>query len=392
MSIDAYQGIAAGVSSITPLRGAAGIYIPNHNFRDWNQALYLNPSYDGPDGNTWRNFGFRDWYTRLAGDGYNHSYGELGKMAATGQYDPFSLTLSATTATAGEDIEGTNQVLHSTLMTDHLPFDRLFASHYLKPLTAAFTLYFNTLGFDAKWGTEIKCYVAHYNTAHEFCSEANGDWNSGTEPYATNPIELEFTLDGDSISSGTWYNVLAHSTFEDALCAASKYVQLYLGVQGDDSNEVRINLSQASLMMNPANTDAVTDADPDYFVDLANVYLESPPGMSYGQLATRDLRMADGRLERINPLKGGPVEQAQLSWYSEDGDTKQKLLALWNMSHQGLGVGVPNPVPLCLDVGMGQLPWLAYYHLVGDLNAPFNPFWTTGSQGYDMGCKIVGVG
>lgn len=393
-TIRPYQAVPASVAAVTALRGAAGIYIPNHNFRDWNRSLYYDLAVDGEDGNDWDQGGFRGWYVPDGGQVYNNAYGTTGKVSATGYYDATSLYLSALAATSGEDIENTNTVLASTIFTGHLPFYRFFQSHHLKPITLAMVVDFSGLsGWSPAWGDtgQVTAYLACYNEDHEFCSEVNGDWDSGVETYAANPIELVFDEDGEALTDG-WQHRLAHSKADTAMCAATRYVQLYLGIRGDGVHTLGMSLARVSLMLNPSNADAVTDADPDYFLDLSSVYLSAPPAMNYGQLALQDVRMADGRLLRVNAQKGGPVERADLAWYSEAGATKQKLLTLWTLSTQGLGAYVPEPVPLCLDAGMGQLPWFGYYHAVGDFAAGFNPYWTPGNQGYDVGFSIIGVG
>lgn len=391
MSLVTLQGVAASVASISPLKYAAGIYIPNYHFRDWNTSLYYDTSFAGEDGNTWRQLGFRDWFTPQGGNGYGNAYGTAGMKVPKGYYDGAALwmTTSVTTGTA-EDIENANQVLHTSVFSRQLPFYYYYNSHYYKPITLALTINPTSSGWTPTWGVDCRAYLACYNSAHEFCSEANGDWDSGVEPLATNPIEFEFDENGNTIADG-WQQRLAHTGSSEAMCIATRYVQVYLGIKGNGSNSLGLELDMASLMINPTNADTVATVSPDYFVDLDDIYLESPPGMDYDALGVSECRMADGRLNRVAAAKGGFAAKAHLGWWSEDGETKQKLMMAWLLSTGGLGIHVPEAVPICVDAGVGQLPRLGYYHVMGSLGAPFTPDWSVGNQGYDMGFSIVEV-
>lgn len=370
------------VEATTGLRWAAGLFIPNWNFRDWNTNLYGSSSsvksLTGEDGNPWDQTGFRDWFCRDGGNGYNHAFGTAGIQKATGYYDESAIYIEATLGTATIDIENSNQVMETEIFTGHIPFNPPFTSHYSKALSMAIVLDASDHP-SSTWdiGTHLRAFVAQYDSSHTYLAYD----------------ELVWEDDGDEIPT-TWGRLLAHT--ETAMHASTAYVQLYIGIKGDAVNELSMNIDMVSLMINPTNADLATGT-PDYFVDLDTVFLSTPPSDFHDEPGITDQRMEDGHLVRVNTMKGGPFRQLGLAWYKEDPATAQKLILAHRMSTKGLGITVPEPVPICADIGMGQMfPFFGYYHATGGLAVPMNTFWTSGAVasgagGYDINLNLVEV-
>lgn len=373
MPINVLAGLAESLSAVDAARFAAGLHIPNWDFRDWNSALFDRASVSGADGQTWSQDGFRSWYFKGSNGSYSLARSSAGVAVPTTRFSSNALFMSAYLATATVDVEN-HQLLANCIFTEQVPFSRFFPSHYGKPITVAFTLKANQGPLPTTWdfGTNLVAYLAQFDANHNYLDAE----------------ELVFEDDGSEIPQA-WSQALA--TTAAALDSTTAYVQVHIGIRGDGADQIDLTLDSVSMMLNPTVADAAGVGSPDLFIDLATVYLDQLPAVSLEATAVADRRMLDGRLARFNLMKGGPFPRLSLSWWKEDGDTLQKLQLAWLLSMQGLGATVPGPVPLCVDAGLGRLSPFGYYHAVGPFGGSWNQFWTAGTGGYDVGMNLVGL-
>jgi len=76
MSTRAFLGIEAQPAAVDCMRAAAGLYVPNHAFRDGNANLYSGTKTGNGDGLSWNRTKYRGWYYHGADAG--DAYGNYG--------------------------------------------------------------------------------------------------------------------------------------------------------------------------------------------------------------------------------------------------------------------------------------------------------------------------
>jgi len=376
MPIGSHFGILVPPSSITSLRAAAGIYVPNHAFRDANPSLYAGTKI-GPDGLVWNLSKYRGWYWV----GYNPSdnYGSAGAKNPYGFMDAVSCYIAATATTTGQSISTDHRVLASTIYTDQLPYSRFFAAHYDKALSLALAAVIPT---DCVIGTNLKAYFSCYNAAGAFITASTHD--GLTEG---NPIELVFTNAGTS-GNATWQRLLAHSAV--VMPDDTAYVQIHIGINSPDGANTGFIFGDCSLMVNPTDG-TIAQAGPVYFVDLNPQTIRAGAGMQWEAANVVDRRMLDGRLARSALTKDALRFRFQANFTKVGPLVYQQLLTLWNLSTQGLGLHVPEPVPICADFGLGQAPFFGYFHLEPAFAGTFHIHWTLAGGGYDISLGFTEV-
>ncbi|MBM4117827.1 hypothetical protein FJ251_08800 [bacterium] len=373
-----FWGLLVPPAAITTLRAAAGIHIPNHAFRDANPALYAGTKV-GRDGLVWNLSKYRGWYYV----GYNPSdnYGNYpGAKVPAGWLGGSSCYIATAAMTTGQSISTDHKVLASTIFTEQLPFSRFFAAHYDKALSLALPAVVPT---DCTIGTNLKAWFSCYNAAGAFIPPTTH--NGLTEG---NPIELVFTNAG-TLGTGSWQRLLAHSAV--VMPDDTAYVQLHLGVNSPDGVNTGFIFGDAALMLNPTDG-TIAQAGPVYFVDITPQTIRAVPAMQWEAANVVDRRMLDGRLARSVLTKDALKHRFQAHFTKIGPDPYRQLLALWSLSTQGLGLHVPEPVPICVDFGLGQAPFFGYYHVAEAVYpGTFHPHWTLAGGGYDLTLGFVEV-
>lgn len=326
-------------SAVDMMRAAAGIYVPNRAFRDYNATAYTGDR-TGEDGLTWHLTDFRDWYWYGAEPGVPYG-SQAGARVPFGAYDAIGATLSTVAMTSGQDIQNNHRVLASTIFGPMLPFNMVFKAHYSKPITLALVAQIPTT---LTIGTHVKAYLGLYSSAYAYL---------GVE-------ELVF----DTLTAGsgaeTMMRLLAHT--KTAINSTAAYVQLHIGIMSPDSSSVIVNLYEASLMLNPDNDDLATDASPVLFLDMEDVKLRAGAGVGFAATGISNAEMLDGRRLRSRVLPDNLKYQFTADFMgSVVGERMRRLLTVWNLGTRGLGAYVPEPVPVCIDFGLGAGPFFAYY-------------------------------
>lgn len=362
-TIGGFQAPLNQPSAVSGVRFAAGIYIPNRFFRDVNSALYLR-AFSGEDGLTWSGSKFRDWH--YYGSVPNDAYGSYtGARRPWGFSDFSTLYLSTTTDNhTAPDFATNHRVLAATVHSGMLKFSPPFRAHYSKPITVAFVGRKFTNGV---LGTDIKAYLAAYSS----------DYNL----VATEEIDLS----GATMTASAFERVYGSTTA--ALPSSTAYVMLHVGVSSPSgtSDAVGIELHEVSLMLNPFNTSIATDPTPELFVDLDTVRIYQPPQSSWEAPGVNDIVMLDGDVRRFQTLKCGAKLRVGTSWYREDPEIFQALFAAWHLGSIGLGIHVPEPVPVCIDFGVGNFPFFGYYWPEGStFEARPNENWSFVGNEFDV--------
>jgi hypothetical protein len=138
-------------------------------------------------------------------------------------------------------------------------------------------------------------------------------------------------------------------------------VHIGLSAPVGTTDAVALEMSEVSLMLNPMNSDLATDGSPELFVDLDTVRIHQPPSSSWGSVGVRDVAMLDGDTRRFQTSKAGTKLRIGTTWYREDPEIFQALFAAWSLGSVGLGINIPEPVPVCIDFGVGNFPFFGYY-------------------------------
>lgn len=376
MSWGPFQGIKQQPAAIDSLRAAAGIWIPNHGFRHANANIYTG-SKTGDDGLTWYQSKYRGWFY-VGYDPSDNRGNYLGAANPYGYLDGVSVYLSTSGTTTGQSISTDHQVLDITIFTDYLPFGRFYTGHYDKPLTLALVARFPT---DVVIGTDVKAYVAAYDSDGAFITA--GTHSGFTE---ANPSELVFA-DAGEYGTNAWAQYLA--TTEEVLPDNTAFVILHLGFKSPDAASTAFILGDVSLMVNPTNNDTAETVDPELFVDLDPVTLRVGSAMAWEALGTSERIMLDGHRRRSSAIRDNLKARFNAVFTKTSDTAYQQLLALWALGVKGLGLYVPEPVPLCIDFGLGQLPFFGYYNIVrASFDGTFHPHWTLAGQGYDIALQL----
>lgn len=369
-----FSGILQQPAAVDGLRAAAGIYVPNHAWRDANAALYTG-TVEGQDGLTWNLSKFARWY--YYGNAINDSYGSYTTAkAARGAFDALSAYMATTATTTGESISTNHRVLAQTIYSDPVDFASRYQAHSAKPITLALTVRVPT---DVTIGTDLKAYLACYSSAGTHLSS----------------VELVFDDAGTTGDSPSWSRLLA--TTAAALHATTDTVQLHIGLKSPDGANTGIDLADCALMLNPATTDRAVDGSPELFIDLGSAIIGRTPAMSWQNIGGGEGRMLDGHLVRTATASDSLKFAIKAAWSGKSGvaidDTVyQQLVTVWNLSRRGLGLYVPEPVEVCIDFGLGQAPFFSYYHVAEiAFNGTFHPFWELNRQLYQVAMTFVEV-
>lgn len=377
MSSGPFSGLLDKPSAITKLRAAAGIYVQNHNFRDVNVGLYQG-NFTARDGATWLQSKFGGWF--YVGSAPGDPYGNYaGARRPHGGYGAEAY-YNATTSTATTQTISTNHTLLAiSLHTDFLPLASVYNAHYDKAISLALLA---QIPSDCTIGTNIKAYIACYDSSFSFITP--GSHNGLTE---ANPAEMTFELDGEA-GTGLWQRLLAHTSA--VLPDNTVYVMLHIGMNSPDGANTGFVIGSARLMLNPMNADIAEAASPEYFIDMDPVKLHYSSAMGMVPGATQDMRMLDGRLVRHRMGPSKHLNRFSAFFHKTDVEALQKLMTMLELSVAGLGIYVPEPVPLCIDTGLGTQPWFSYYHVENAAAAMnFNPAWTLAGEGFDVGMTFL---
>lgn len=373
MSYPTISGFQAPVSlptTVSGLRYAAGIPLPNRFFRDVNASLYQK-SVDGEDGLAWNGSKFRDWY--YYGSTPNDAYGlHAGAKRPYGYSDFVSLYFSTTTDNHTVPNFATNhRVLAASVHSGMLPFFSLYKAHYEKAITLAFV---GKRFANGAVCTDIKAYLATYSSDYNLLDT------------------VEFDLSGASMPASTIARVTASTTA--VLSSGAAYFMLHFGISAPSgtSDAVALELHEVSLMLNPLNTDIATDGSPEYFVDLDTVRIYQPPQSSWTSPGVKDVLMLDGETRRFQTSKSGTKLRIGTSWYREDPEIFAALFAAWSLGSVGLGPHVPEPVPVCIDFGVGNFPFFGYFWPEGSsFDGRPSEHWTLSGNPFDVNVGWIEV-
>lgn len=361
----AFDGILKQVASISSLRAAAGIYVPNHAFRHRNTAAYTGTTDTQGDGLTWSRTFWRDWYYYTAGGAPGDPYGDYGGAKNPyGFLDGASIYLATASTSATQTISTDHKVLGKTIFTDYLEFSRYFTAHYDKAFTLALVA---RIPVAATIGTNLKAFLACYDSDGAFITA--GTHGGFTE---ANPVELVFEDAGDS-GTNDWQRLLGHTASVIPDNTAS--VILHLGVNSPDGSNTGYSFADCSLMLNVADGSTAEDAyDP--FIDLSPVKMQIGSAMGWESLGATSRVMLDGRRYRTRTFRDDLKSRFSALFAKTSETAYQQLITAWSLSVRGLGHHVPDPVPVCIDFGLGQLPFFGYY-MVSDtsFNGTFHPDW-----------------
>ena len=379
MSTRAFLGIEAQPAAVDCMRAAAGLYVPNHAFRDGNANLYSGTKTGNGDGLSWNRTKYRGWYYHGAdaGDAYGN-YG--GAKSPYGFLDASSLYIATdqTTATA-PDFATNHRVLAATIHTDYIPFNRYFAAHYDKAITLALAA---VVPADVTIGTNLKAFLACYDSDGALITAGT----HGTPPLTeANPVELVFD-DAGTTGTGDWQRLLASTA--EVMPAGTAYVILHIGHNSPDSANTGLVYGDLSLMLNPANV-SIAESSPVLFQDLDPVELRVGSAMAWEALGASSRVMLSGQRVRSVGIKDGLKARFHAVFTKISDEAYQELLTIWHLSTLGLGQHVPEPVPVCIDFGLGQLPFFGYYNVTrASFSGSFHPHWTLAGQGYDVALEL----
>jgi hypothetical protein len=360
-----FDAITSHPSSIDMLRAAAGIYIPNRAFRDRNPSLHTG-TYTGPDGIAWNRSDFRGWYytgTYEPGDAYGS---QQGAKRPHGAYDAATIyTRTASTSTATDPTN--HSILGATIFTDYLAFYEHYRGHYSKPITMAMMA---RISSDCTIGTNIKAFLNCY----------------GSDGLFDGAVEIEFDDAGDP-GTGAWQRLTARSKAE--MPSSTHWVQLHIGISSPDGVLTGYEFAEVSLMLNPETVDIATDSSPAEWIDLDGATMRVGAAMQFGAIQVQDKLMLDGRRTRSTMVADNLRYQFACNFSQVDDEKFRKLLVIWNLGTRGLGFHVPQPVPLCIDFGLGTGPFFGYYYPSGaTFTGSHSRNWTLTDQKFDVSVRF----
>lgn len=347
-------------ASIGSLNWAAGLYIPNCNFSDYNESRF-GESVTGDDGVSGYQSGFAGWHYKKESDAsvgpYTPGNGS-GLRKAEGFIGPGALDITV----VGSSTSGTwqNHDEHEACVySGMIPMGGIFRKLY-----------------GASWGFSFayKCGSSYGGYLSAFMEIVISQYDENFGYLASDNVGLSTT------ASANWteYQGMVGAPMH----ADTEYVMVQIAVHNGGSGTKQIILDRFSLFVDPL-------AAVPYRV-MSNVYYRGVPRMSFSSPGVVDAMMMDGHLDRRSVHAGGMKHQLSLEWYREDGDTLNELYSLVHLSRQGWGAGVTRPVPVCVNTNFGGYPEWAYYHVVGDsFSGTFNS--TDKDAGFDIGVQLQEV-
>lgn len=377
----AFDGLLRQPAAADCLRAAAGIWIPNHGFRHANASIYTGTK-AGDDGIVWNLSRFRNWY--YVGNEPGDPYGSnTGARNPFGFLDAASLYMATTATTTGQSISTDHKVLAQTIHTDYLDFARVYQGHFDKAVTLALVV---DLPTDVTIGTDLKAYLACYDSDGEFITAGTHDSGTGSMTEA-NPAELVFDQATEA-GTGNWQRLTAHTA--SVLPDNTHYVMLHIGLKSPDAANTGISIADCALMLNVADGSTAEDSfDP--WIDLDPVELRIGSAMAWEALGATSRVMLDGRRLRSMAIKDSLKARFSALFTKTSAEAYQQLMTIWNLSVRGLGHYVPEPVPVCIDFGLGQLPFFGYYNVVrASFDGSFSPHWqfADSSEAYDIALEL----
>lgn len=382
-----FQQIVNPPASIDMMRAAAGLMIPNHRFAESNSVLYTG-SFVGDDGATWNRARFRDWF--YYGNSLNNAYGTPGIASAFGSMGSLAAYMSTTAATTGESVSTNHRVLAQTMHTGYIPYARYLWSRFDGPINLAVELSGLSTSGVLTVGTHLKAFIGCYDSAGAFIAPGTHSPDGGPTTYTeANPCELVFNT-SPNLSSNTFSRLVGHT--QDVIPDNTHYIVLFIGINRGSGSAGAVNVGHVSLSHNPAMSNLVYNEggdEADAWIDMEDVTIKRGAGMGWTAKGAHELHFLDGSSRRIALLRDQLRAQVGVRFHKVDADSYRKLLTLWHINTQGLGVIVPEPMPLVIDFGLGQLPHFGYYSVAsGTFSGGFNPNWTLANQGFDIGMQL----
>jgi len=357
------------IAAVDGLRYAAGLYILNRDFRSYNPNLYTGTKTvdEGGSSREWELSPFADWYKYDIDANAEVTYYNLsgtGSRFAEGYSDNAALYMTTDSTSSTIDIDHAHRVGAVTAYTEFIPFSRFYSSdNYARYLQCCFTA---ILHASCTEGTHFRVAVAQYDSDYDYLA-----------------YDL-VNLSGVSISSSAWTRVEAATT--GALHANTAYVSLHFGLYSP-SGTVWAAIDDVSLMLNPHGASTSST-----HVNLGSVYMTQLPALGWNAIGQHRQRMLDGHAVKSATMKGGPKHSMAVQWFKEDEDTYDELFRAFRLNTGAGSILVPEPVPLCIDFGLGMSPHWAYYDVTSStFNGTFNQYWTSDGHGYDIGMTFEEV-